>query len=306
MFQTTIKQLIPHPINTDHAHDQLRAKYTQSDVTLLIAASIRKDATFIYTHPEYRLSAIEYLRFGWYLRRYHAGYSIAAIIGHKEFFGLDFFVNRHTLIPRPDTELMVAEALTRLTPDTTLTDVGTGSGCIPISIAKNFSYRPTDQAQQGSFTIYATDISTGALRIARRNAVKHDVAITFFHGNLLTPLKEKIKSIITTNTPLLITANLPYLTKEQFAAEPSIQYEPYTALVADHNGIALYEKLLEQLHQILAAISKDSLPPIILLFEIDPTQTALITKSVHTIFPIARVEIKNDLAGRDRLVIISL
>ena len=169
-------------------------------------------------------------------------------------------------------------------------DVGTGSGCIPISILKNVDR---------SIQTFAIDVSRPALRMAKKNAKKHAVKINFLHGNLVEPL---LKNYKLQATKLIITANLPYLTEQQFQTEPSIQREPKQALVAKKNGLALYEKLLEQ----IKFLNPNFNFQISAFFEIDPSQTNAISVLIKQILPEATVEIKKDLAGLDRLVIITL
>ncbi len=267
----------------------------QLDFDILLAFSIGKPKEFLYIHPEYPISIIQYLRFRWFINRYKKGYSVAAITKHKEFYGLDFYVNKNVLIPRPDTERLVASA-TRIMNDelrikndkVILIDVGTGSGCIPISILKNL-IEP--------ITTYSTDISRSALRVAKKNAVKHNVKINFLHGNLLEPLIHHSSFILPTST-LVVTANLPYLTEKQFRDEPSIQREPKHALVADKNGLALYEELLQQIKSLFLIHHSSSL----ILFEIDPSQTEEISKIIKQYLPNSTIEIKKDLSGLDRLI----
>lgn len=251
------------------------------DFDLLKVHAINKPKEFLYSHPEYKLSFLESIYLKYFIFLYKKGYSVAAIIGHKEFYGLDFFVNKHTLIPRPDTELMVAETIEEIKNNNQpiLIDVGTGSGCIPIAILKNL---PTP------IQTYAVDISNKSLKVARKNARTHNVNIEFFHGNLLEPVLKKISDKI------IITANLPYLTEQQFQSEPSIQREPKNALVADNNGLALYEELLRQ-------IKAANLSAAIFL-EIDPSQTETITRMITQHLPQSKIEIKKDLSGLDRLV----
>lgn len=256
------------------------------DLELILSAALRKTKEFIYTYPEYSISNIQYLRFRWFIHLYKKGYSIAAIVGHKEFYGLDFYVNKHVLIPRPDTELMVVEVIEEIKNQNekiTLVDVGTGTGCIQISILKNLP--------AAIVTTYAVDISRRALKVAKKNARIHNVHIEFLRGNLLKPVVQKN---INHKSQIIITANLPYLTEKQFQGEPSIQREPKNALVADNNGLALYEELLQQ-------IKTAGLNATIFL-EIDPSQSEVIIKIIKQYFPGANVKIKKDLNGLNRLV----
>lgn len=283
------------------------------DLDLLLAAAIKKPKEFLYSHPEYRLSLWERLRLKYFLFLQKNGYSVAAIAKHKEFYGLDFLVNKNVLIPRPETELMVEEAIKEIKDENILIDIGTGSGCIPISILKN---------TKGDIKTFAIDISDRALKVAKKNAKKHGVNIKFLRGNLLEPflslrgtnevsdaaipkqplLNHGIAALpaVARNDNVIITANLPYLTEQQFQSEPSIQREPKIALVAEKNGLALYEELFKQIRLLPTPHS------LLLLLEIDPSQTEEISKLIKQHFPNANFEIKNDLAGRDRLVIIKI
>jgi len=267
------------------------------DVDLLLTAAIKKTKEFLYSSPTYSLSWIETAQFYFYISQYRRGYSVAAILRHKEFYGLDFFVNKHVLVPRPDTELMVEKAiqLARHEIEAKQTniiyiDVGTGSGCIPISVSRNL---PTLSR------IFAIDISHKALKVAKKNAKKYHAPIHFFHGNLLEPLL-KTPSLLGTPCFILITANLPYLSETQFQSAPSIWREPKIALVADHNGLAAYHTLLTHIRL---------LPPycqLFLLIEIDPSQSETIVTLIKQQLPYAQIEIKKDLSGLDRLVTIKL
>lgn len=272
------------------ASRQLLSKtITLEDLDLLLAHCLKKNQTYLHTYPEARLSFVQLIKLRHLVRQRQNGYSVAAIIGHKEFFGLNFLVSKHTLIPRPETELLVEEALKQMQQKTMLIDVGTGSGCIPISVIKN--------TKAAMISAYAIDIDSKALAIARKNADQHNTAIHFLQGNLLEPL-QKIQLPEYSN--LVLTANLPYLREDQFTSEPSIQREPHHALVAEKNGLALYEQLFEQ----ITALKPTQRTTIFL--EIDPSQSEAITQLSNKLLPSGVVTIKNDLAGRDRLVIIEI
>lgn len=271
--------------------------YPALDIEVLLGAAIQKPKEFLYTHPEYQLTLAQRIHLRYSIFLYKKDYSVAAIIGHKEFYGLQFLVNKHVLIPRPDTELMVEEAIQTLgheleTKNTNIIyiDVGTGSGCIPISIIKNLP-----KLKQ----VYAIDNSSKALTVAKKNAQKHQVHIDFLHGNLLEPIL-KHRSLLGTPCFFTITANLPYLSEAQFKSEPSIQREPKNALVAKNNGLFLYEKLLSQIKDL------PNFCQMFLFLEIDPSQTEAITQLVFRYIPKAQMKIRKDLGGLDRLVLISL
>ncbi|HSR89434.1 MAG TPA: peptide chain release factor N(5)-glutamine methyltransferase [Candidatus Udaeobacter sp.] len=258
------------------------------ELEIFLAEILHKDKSFIFARPEHKLSLFQYFKLVYFTCQRKHGYSVAAIIKHKEFYGLDFSVNKYTLIPRPDTEIMVDKAIAeinKIDKKIILIDVGTGSGCIPISIRKTLVNK--------NINTIAIDISKEALKIARKNAKNHSTDINFYQGNLLRPIIQTIKSTAS-DSEIIITANLPYLTEKQFQTEPSIWREPKNALVAKNNGLALYEELLQQIK--LAQISAS------IFLEIDPSQSEEIIKIIKQYLPDSNIEIKKDLAGLDRLV----
>jgi len=277
---------------------QLQQRYQNkikpAELELLLAFTIKKKKEWVISHPEYNLNAVRLARLKKTIRQLQKGFSIAAITGHKEFYGLDFYVDKHVLIPRPETELLVEKTINEIEKERNqkiiLIDTGTGSGCIPISIEKNIA-RP--------MPIIATDISPAALWIAKKNAKQYKIKIKFLRGNLLNPLAKYLLKKTKKGTSFYITANLPYLTKRQFVSEPSIQKEPKKALIADNkNGLALYEKLFSQIQKILPE------EEIKIFIEIDPRQSAAAFKLAQKYFPGAKIKIKKDLSGRDRVLII--
>jgi release factor glutamine methyltransferase len=275
MFNFSIKNLLQH---------------STLEQEILLAKAIKKDRVFVLTHPEYRLSLNQYWRFVYYLFLLHHGYSVAAIVQHKEFFGLEFFVNKHVLIPRPETEIIVVEAIKAIDSSSEkilLIDVGTGSGCILIAILKN---------SKKTITTIALDISISALKVAKKNIIRHSVNIELQKSNLLNKIKDRNFADF---DKIIITANLPYLTTKQVAESPSIQKEPKIALAAKENGLALYRQLFEQTKKIFP--NKKNL----ILLEIDPSQNESIQKMATKFFPEAKLEIKKDLSDLDRTLKIS-
>jgi len=263
---------------------------------ILLAKALKKTKEFLFAHGEAKMTLKEILAYKFYLHALKKGMPIAYILKQKEFYGLEFFVNKSVLIPRPDTEIMVEETLklaSNAEEKIILIDAGTGSGCIPISILKNLSLTKNIEC-------LAVDISNKALKVAQKNAKFHNVKIKFLHGNLLKPILKKYFQIFAPQSLTIITANLPYLNKEQMF-EPTIKYEPKTALYGGkNNGLEIYQKLFKQIKEVLN--SKTSLS---LLIEIDPSQSNEIIKIINNAFinnSIKATEIIKDLCGNDRVV----
>lgn len=272
------------------------------EAEILLSEILKKPREFIIAHPEKKLAAGQTAKFQFQISLRLKGEPIAYLTGHKEFYGLNFKVNKNVLIPRPETELMVDEALkiaahppwlakneTGISQPKTFIDVGAGSGCIAITLAKLIRQQ-----------FIAIDISEKALVAARKNAKLNGVnkQIKFLKGGLLSPIIHNSLSII--HDSLIILANLPYLTKKQIKNSPSIKREPEIALYAGKNGLALYEKLFRQAKKIKTAKN------IIILCEFDPRQTAEIKQLIKRELPKAALQIKKDLNGLNRLVIIKI
>lgn len=215
------------------------------------------------------------------VQRRAAGEPLPYITGQIEFFGLTFGVTPDVLIPRPETETLVEAALAwvKAHPDAVAVDVGTGSGCIAVTLA----------VHAPSLRLYATDISPAALEVARANAERHDVAerITFLEGDLLIPLPEPVN---------LIVSNPPYVTDDEWDELPlSVQKEPRTALLSGADGLDAIRRLLAQAQTRLR-------PGGLMLVEIGERQGKAAQALAQAAFPQAEVAIVPDLAGKDRVL----
>jgi release factor glutamine methyltransferase len=272
------------------------------DLELLIAAAIHKPREFVLTHPEYELTGNQALKIKNFIARRAKNEPLAYILGHKEFFGLDFIVNKHTLVPRPETEILVELALSEIDDlrfpiaDLVVIDIGTGSGNIIISLVKNL-INSSFVIRHSSF--YGIDISKTALKIAKQNAKKHKVAnkINFLHGNLLSPII-KNPSFINRQSPIVILANLPYLSKEIFQATPVDvkKYEPRSALYSPRYGLGHYSELFTQLKKLQTTNHK-----LQTFIEFSPEQKKQLTLLLKKIFPKIKPIFHKDLAGRWRV-----
>ena len=213
------------------------------DAEVLIAAALALPRVQLYVQFERPLEAAELGAIRENVRRRQAGDSVAYIVGRKEFFGLDFAVDARVLVPRPDTETLVDEALARLraraveAPAPVVADVGTGSGAIVVTLGKQF---PAGRR-------FAVDQSAAALEVARDNAARHQVTVELLHGDLGEPLRP--------HAPFdLIAANLPYIPSGDLAAlAPEVRAEPQAALDGGADGLDLVRRLIADAPALLAA-----------------------------------------------------
>jgi len=289
--------------------EKYRKKIDYLDLEIILAHSLGKTKEFILTYPEYKLTKFQISNFKFQINRRIKMEPLAYILGHKEFYGLDFMVNKYTLIPRPETEMMVEEVIhetcdmKHVAQDAYIIDIGTGSGCIITAIANALENDTRYKIQDTRFI--ATDISQDALKIAKKNAKKHGLEkkIKFIHGSLLDPIINKAKKL--TPGKLIIMANLPYLSKEIYSSAASNvkKFEPKSALYSAEAGLAHYRKLLEQIKTLLVSCSMLNIS---CYMEISPEQKSPLAKLVKSILPTAKIEFKKDLARKWRICKITL
>lgn len=250
------------------------------EAQLLLAHALQKNRTWVLTHLEIALEAGQQERLDGLLARRLDGVPLPYLLGHWEFFGLDFTVSPDVLIPRPETELLVEQALAWLKnhPGRRAADVGTGSGCIAVSLAKCQSY----------LHLVATDQSTSAIKIAAANASRHGVAdrIQFLHTNLLDGITGPLD---------LVVANLPYIPSATLEELLVAKYEPLSALDGGPQGLSLIEELLKD-------ASRWWTPGGAILLEIESGQGESAPALAQALLPRARVSLLPDLAGLPRVV----
>jgi release factor glutamine methyltransferase len=253
------------------------------DAEILLLLSIGRSKTWVYSHPEYTLSKSELEKFQKLIKRRLKSEPVAYITGHKEFYGLDFLVNTsvnrshsNVLIPRPETEIMIEQAIKYIkNRSLIIADVGTGSGCIAISIAKNCP----------NAKILAFDISKKAINIARKNARRHRVfsKIKFGIGDLLFP-KNKFD---------IVLANLPYLRTNQIKNE--LRFEPRTALDGGPDGTFPYQKFF-------GFIKNHLVKKYLILIEIDPSQVFKLKRIIRQNLDNPLIKILKDYSGLNRFL----
>ena len=253
------------------------------DAQILLTHILGRSRTWVLAHPEALLTTEQTVRGEELLTRLCQGEPLPYILGHWEFYGLDFMITPDVLIPRPESELIVEKALEWLKfhPGRhTIADVGTGSGCIAVSLAVNYA----------GLRILASDLSFTALRVATLNASRHVVSsqINFAQADLLMPFRVSFD---------LVCANLPYIPSTTLKALDVYQREPELALDGGFDGLVLIQRLMEQYKQ---RMSRHSL----LLMEIGYTQGEAALELAYRFFPKAQVDLVSDLAGLDRMLMV--
>lgn len=259
------------------------------DAQVLLREAMQIDAVILYSHPERELSPEEEQRFQDWLSRRLQGEPVAYILGHKEFYGLDFLVDKRVLIPRPETELLVERALQaiggvfREGRAPVVADIGTGSGAIPVTLAVNEPRLPY---------LYAVDVSDEALAVAALNSQRHHVEerIRLLQGDLLTPLPEPVD---------ILTANLPYVGTSELGvmSRDVLDYEPYLALFSGPEGLDILSRFFASAFT-SSILKKGS----ILLLEIGYQQKNALQHLLQTRWPEAQISLYKDYAGWDRMM----
>ena len=224
------------------------------DVLVLLADLLHCDKSWLLAHPETQLSIIHERLLIQQLKRRAERQPLAYISGHQEFYGRDFIVNPHVLIPRPESEALIG--LLKQLPCRTgdiLIDVGTGSGCLAI----------TAKLECSRLEVWATDIDAAALSVAKQNARRHKAQLQYLQADLLSGIP--LANIT------FIMANLPYV-DPAWQRSPETNFEPKQALFAGNHGLSFIEQLLLQ--------AKDSLQPrSYVILEADRRQHPAIKKS---------------------------
>jgi len=260
---------------------EVKGRLSHIDIYYLLQYTLKRSKEFILTYPEYELTPEELKCWHNIIQRRMKGEPVAYITGRKEFYSLNFMVNRHTMIPRPETELLVEEVIRR-SPETLL-DVGTGSGCIAIAVSYHLP----------GCRVTAVDISMETLRLAKKNAAEllKNSSIRFLKSNFFKSLGGERFDVIVSNPPYVKSETLKELPPEVAL------FEPVIALDGGKDGLNSYRILLKDGWRFLK-------PGGVMVLEISPE----LREGVEGIA--ARegyrvLEVSKDLSGLDRMIVIS-
>lgn len=258
------------------------------DAELLLAHALGWPRARLLAERSYRLTSEQQAAFAALVAERARGVPVAYLVGHKEFYGLELRVTPATLVPRPETELLVELALQearRLSPRSpaplTVADIGTGTGAVAIALAANLP----------DALVFAVDLSAAALEVARQNVARHGLTgrVRLLHGDLLAPLPAPV-DLIVSNPPYTVLAEV----------EPNVrEHEPWLALDGGPDGAAVYRRLVASAPAYLR-------PEGALLLEIGAWQGAIVAELLREAMPAATVSLHADLAGHDRVAVARL
>jgi release factor glutamine methyltransferase len=249
------------------------------DAELLLSHSLLSDRMRLHVGPDRELTEDEVRRMGRLVKRRLKFEPIAYILGKKEFYSLEFMVNRDVLIPRPETELVVDLVVYYAPAGARVADIGTGSGAIAVSVKHS---RP-------DLEVYAVDISKRAVSVARRNAaaIVGKNKIKFLHGDLFKPLEGMRFRVIAANPPYIDRKHAGSLQKD-------LSHEPEAALFSDEGGGEVAERIVREAEDYLA-------PGGVLIMEIGDTMKDFVQETGGRIG--FAVSVLNDYAGLPRVAV---
>ena len=216
------------------------------------------------------------------IKRLEAGECVQYIVGNVDFYGYNFIVNKNVLIPRFETEELVDRTIKYIDAhldknNLDIIDLGTGSGCIAITLNKELNC-----------SVDAVDISLSALEVAKDNNDKNNASVNFIFGDMLNNIDKKYDVII---------SNPPYISYDEKIEEVVRNNEPHLALYADNDGLKLYEEILKN-------VSNNLKDKAIIAFEIGRTQANRIKEMINKYLPNSIVKVEQDLSLNDRFIFI--
>ncbi len=271
---TTVKSALREALSRLQQHEQ-----PQLDAEVLLAHALQKPRSYLHAWPDAELSAAQAQHYAELIRKRAAGHPVAHLTGHREFWSLDFEVSPDTLIPRPETELLVERTLALLPADRPLAvaDLGTGSGAIAIALAN----------ERSAWTVCAVDRSRRCLGIARGNAQRLCTdRVSFIHGDWCNAFADASLDAVVANPPY-VAARDPHLNRGD------VRFEPMGALVAGDTGLDDLQRLIGQTPRVLKSGAR-------LLMEHAPEQREALHKLLKE-EGFYEVRTETDLAGLARV-----
>ena len=277
-YREVLNKTIKNISNTDISDEAVR---------ILMLELCNMSSADLYLHYEDEIDQDILDKFNDGVERLLKNEPLQYILGYQWFYGNKIIVNEEVLIPRYETEELVANVLAdsdyffKDKEEIVIADVGTGSGAIAVSLAK----------EEPKFRMYATDISDTALEVARQNAELNGVNITFYQGDMLEPLIEQGLKLD------ILVSNPPYIPVEQEVQKSVGEYEPHVALFGGNDGLYFYRKIFEKAYQLVKEHS-------FMAFEIGFDEKDALLKLAEEYFPDDRYDVLKDLNGKNRMLFI--
>ncbi len=218
---------------------------------------------------------------------YCKGSPLGHVLGFEWFYGYRFHVGPDVLIPRPETEELVANVLAAYdeyfssAENVTAADIGTGSGAIAISIKK----------EEKNIHMMATDISERAVAVAKQNAEENDAVVGFMVGDMLQPLIDRNLKVD------ILISNPPYIPQEEEMEHSVVDYEPHVALFGGEDGLKFYRIIFENASKVLKERA-------VMAFEMGYNQKEALSAEARKYFPDAKIEVLKDMSGKNRMLFI--
>lgn len=221
------------------------------------------------------------------IKRLLQGEPLGHVLGFEWFYGYRFHVGPDVLIPRPETEELVANVLAAYdeyfstVENVTAVDIGTGSGAIAISLKK----------EEENIHMMATDISEDAVTVAKQNADENEAVVNFMVGDMLEPLIDRNLKVD------ILISNPPYIPQEEQMEHSVVDYEPHVALFGGEDGLKFYRIIFENASKVLKERA-------MMAFEIGYNQKEALTAEARKYFPDAKIEVLKDMSGKNRMLFI--
>ncbi|MEJ8737158.1 peptide chain release factor N(5)-glutamine methyltransferase [Erysipelotrichaceae bacterium HCN-30851] len=221
------------------------------------------------------------------INRLLQGEPLGHVLGFEWFYGYRFHVGPDVLIPRPETEELVANVLAAYdeyfstVENVTAVDIGTGSGAIAISLKK----------EEENIHMMATDISEDAVTVAKQNADENEAVVNFMVGDMLEPLIDRNLKVD------ILISNPPYIPQEEQMEHSVVDYEPHVALFGGEDGLKFYRIIFENASKVLKERA-------MMAFEMGYNQKEALTAEARKYFPDAKIEVLKDMSGKNRMLFI--
>lgn len=221
------------------------------------------------------------------IKRLLQGEPLGHVLGFEWFYGYRFHVGPDVLIPRPETEELVANVLAAYdeyfstVENVTAVDIGTGSGAIAISLKK----------EEENIHMMATDISEDAVTVAKQNADENEAVVNFMVGDMLEPLIDRNLKVD------ILISNPPYIPQEEQMEHSVVDYEPHVALFGGEDGLKFYRIIFENASKVLKERA-------MMAFEMGYNQKEALTAEARKYFPDAKIEVLKDMSGKNRMLFI--